>query len=119
MSWEDYEKSEVCIDASATFLGAVSLVAHKFDMTQAPDINVEIRHKSADSAIVTVNLTVRGTAVIHYGTTEGEYTLTATDNLKGVQHDIVLHNLTPGTTSIYNIIELFFEQYKKKPVKIN
>ena len=103
MSWEDYEKSEVCIDASATFLGAVSLVAHKFDMTQAPDISVEIRHKSADSAIVTVNLTVRGTAVIHYGTAEGEYTLTATDNLKGVQHDIVLHNLTPGTTYYFYV----------------
>ncbi len=103
MSWEDYEKSEVCIDASATFLGAVSLVAHKFDMTQAPDISVEIRHKSADSAIVTVNLTIRGTAVIHYGTAEGEYTLTATDNLKGVQHDIVLRNLTPGTTYYFYV----------------
>ena len=103
MSWEDYEKSEVCIDASATFLGAVSLVAHKFDMTQAPDISVEIRHKSADSAIVTVNLTIRGTAVIHYGTTEGQYTLTATDNLKGVQHDIVLRNLTPGTTYYFYV----------------
>ncbi|OWV22910.1 glycoside hydrolase family 9 protein [Fibrobacter sp. UWB3] len=103
MSWEDYEKSEVCIDASATFLGAVSLVAHKFDMTQAPDISVEIRHKSADSAIVTVNLTIRGTAVIHYGTTEGEYSLTATDNLKGVQHDIVLRNLTPGTTYYFYV----------------
>ena len=103
MSWEDYEKSEVCIDASATFLGAVSLVAHKFDMTQAPDISVEIRHKSADSAIVTVNLTIRGTAVIHYGTAEGQYTLTATDNLKGVQHDIVLRNLTPGTTYYFYV----------------
>ena len=103
MSWEDYEKSEVCIDASATFLGAVSLVAHKFDMTQAPDISVEIRHKSADSAIVTVNLTIRGTAVIHYGTTERQYSLTATDNLKGVQHDIVLRNLTPGTTYYFYV----------------
>ncbi len=103
ISWEDYEKSEVCIDASATFLSTVSILAHKFDKTIAPEISVEIRHKSADSAIVTVNLTQRGTAVIHFGTTEGEYNQTATDGALGIQHDIILRDLTPGTTYYFYV----------------
>ena len=103
MSWEDYHKSEVCIDASAIFLGTVSLVAHKFDKTVAPKISVEIRHRSADSAIVRVNLTQRGTSVIHYGTKEGEYTLEATNGNKDIQHDIVLRGLTPGTTYYFYV----------------
>ncbi len=103
MSWEDFHKSEVCIDASAIFLGTVSLVAHKFDKTVAPKISVEIRHRSADSAIVRVNLTQRGTSVIHYGTKEGEYTLEATNGNKDIQHDIVLRDLTPGTTYYFYV----------------
>ena len=103
ISWEDYEKSEVCIDASASFISTASILAHKFDRTIAPEISVEIRHKSADSAIVTVNLTQRGSAVVHFGTTEGVYNQTATDSALGIQHDIVLRDLTPGTTYYFYV----------------
>jgi hypothetical protein len=72
MSWEDYHQSETCIDAAATLVGTTMLASQKFDKTLAPDISVEIRHVSMDSALVTVKLTQRGTATISYGTPEGQ-----------------------------------------------
>ena len=103
LSWENYQMSEVCIDAAATLVGTVSLASQKIDKTAAPDIEVEIRHVSVDSAIVTVKLTQRGTATISYGTTEGQYNLTATDGTAGVQHNIVLRDLQPGTTYYFYV----------------
>lgn len=98
LSWEDYEMSEVCIDAAATLVSTLALAAKQIDKTQAPDISVEIRHVSMDSAIVTVKLTQRGSATISYGTTEGQYNLTASSTEPGVHHDITLKDLKPGTT---------------------
>ena len=103
LSWENYQMSEVCIDAAATLVSTVSLASQKIDKTAAPDIDVEIRHVSLDSAIVTVKLTQRGTATISYGTTEGQYNLTATDGTAGVQHNIVLRDLQPGTTYYFYV----------------
>lgn len=97
-SWEDYHKSETCIDAAATLVSSGALAAAKFDRTTAPKVNVEIRHVSMDSAIVMVKLTTRGSATIAYGTAEGQYTLNATDGEKGIQHEIVLRGLEKGTT---------------------
>ena len=102
-SWEDYHLSETCIDAAATLVSAGMLAAQKVDKTLAPDISVEIRHVSMDSAIVTIKLTQRGTATISYGTTEGQYNLTATSTEAGVHHDIVLHDLTPGTAYYFYV----------------
>ena len=56
LSWEDYEMSELCIDAAATFVSTVTLASKQIDKTIAPDIDVEIRHVSVDSAIVTVRI---------------------------------------------------------------
>ena len=98
LSWEHYEMSEICIDASATLVSTVSLASQKIDKTLAPDISVETRYVGVDSAIIRVKLTQRGTTTISYGTTEGVYNLEATDSTAGVLHDIVLHNLQPGTT---------------------
>ncbi len=103
MSWEDYHQSETCIDAAATLVGTTMLASQKFDKTLAPDISVEIRHVSMDSALVTVKLTQRGTATISYGTTEGQYSLSATSTSAGVKHDIVLHDLKPGTTYYFYV----------------
>ena len=105
-SWEDYHKSETCIDAAATLVSSNMIASQKFDKTAAPDINVEIRHVSMDSAIVMVKLTQRGTTVISYGTAEGQYTLTAADTVAGVQHEMVLRNLTPGTTYYFYVTGL-------------
>jgi len=102
-SWEDYHLSETCIDAAATLVSAGMLAANKVDKTLAPDISVEIRHVSMDSAIVTVKLTQRGTATISYGTTEGQYNLNAASAGAGVQHDIVLHDLKPGTAYYFYV----------------
>jgi len=105
LSWEYYEMSEICIDAAATFVSTVTLAAKQVDKTVAPDMNVEIRHVSMDSALITVNLTQRGTVTIYYGTTEGQYDLTASsEGPGGVKHDIVLHNLNPGTTYYFYVI---------------
>ena len=93
LSWEHYEMSEICIDASATLVSTVSLASQKIDKTLAPDISVETRYVGVDSAIIRVKLTQRGTTTISYGTTEGVYNLEATDSTAGVLHDIVLHNL--------------------------
>ncbi len=103
LSWEDYEMSEVCIDAAATLVSTVSLAAKQNDKTAAPDISVEIRHVSMDSALVTVKLTQRGTATVLFGTTEGQYNLTATDGNAGVQHDIILRDLKPGTAYYFYV----------------
>ena len=102
-SWEDYHLSETCIDAAATLVSAGMLASQKVDKTKAPDISVEIRHVSMDSALVTVKLTQRGTATISYGTTEGQYSLNATSDGAGVHHDIVLHDLKPGTTYYFYV----------------
>ena len=104
LSWEDYEMSELCIDAAATFVSTVTLASKQIDKTIAPDIDVEIRHVSVDSAIVTVKLSVRGTATIHYGTTEGQYDMTASSDGSGVMHDIILRDLKPGTTYYFYVI---------------
>ena len=102
-SWEDYHLSETCIDAAATLVSAGMIASNKFDKTLAPDISVEIRHVSMDSAIVTVKLTQRGTTTISYGTTEGQYNLTATSTAAGVRHDITLKDLKPGTTYYFYV----------------
>ena len=102
-SWEDYHLSETCIDAAATLVSSGMLASAKFDKTAAPDINVEIRHVSMDSAIVMVKLSQRGRTTISYGTTEGQYTLTSTDTVPGVQHQMVLRDLKPGTTYYFYV----------------
>lgn len=103
-SWEDYHKSETCIDAAATLVSSGALAAAKFDRTEAPKVNVEIRHVSMDSAIVMVKLSNRGTATIVYGTAEGSYTMTASDDEKGMQHEIILRGLDNGTTYYFYAI---------------
>ncbi|WP_297699180.1 glycoside hydrolase family 9 protein [uncultured Fibrobacter sp.] len=104
-SWEDYHKSETCIDAAATLVSSGMLAAAKFDRTAAPGVSVEIRHVSMDSAIVMVKLSTRGNATIYYGTAEGSMTTTATsdENKSGVQHEIVLRGLTNGTAYYFYV----------------
>lgn len=99
LSWEDYEMSEICIDAAAVFVGTVTLASQKVDRTAAPDVSVQIRHVSMDSAIVVVKLTKRGTASLYYGTSETAMTEVAVpdNNAAGVQHEIILRGLQPGT----------------------
>ena len=106
MSWEDYHKSETCIDAAATLVSSGMLAAAKFDRTVAPDVNVEIRHVSMDSAIVMVKLTTRGTASIYYGTSETSMTEIAVpdNNAAGVQHEIILRGLQNGTTYYFHAV---------------
>ncbi len=102
-SWEDYHLSETCIDAAATLVSAGMLASQKVDKTLAPDISVEIRYVHTDSAIVMVKLTQRGTATISYGTTEGQYTKTAQSANPGIQHNIILRDLQPGTTYYFYV----------------
>ncbi len=99
-SWEDYHKSETCIDAAATLVSSGMLAAAKFDRTAAPGVSVEIRHVSMDSAIVVVKLTTRGNVTLYYGTDEASMTTSATsDSAKsGVMHEIILRGLQNGTT---------------------
>ena len=98
-SWEDYHKSETCIDAAATLVSSGMLAAAKFDRTIAPGVSVEIRHVSMDSAIVVVKLSNRGTVNLYYGTSESTMTEVASpdNNVPGVQHEIILRDLQPGT----------------------
>ena len=99
-SWEDYHKSETCIDAAATLVSSGAIAAAKFDRTTPPKVSVEIRHVSADSAIVMVKLTGRGFAELNYGTSETSMKTTAQpDTVKaGMQHEIILRGLEKGTT---------------------
>ena len=105
-SWEDYHKSETCIDAAATLVSSGMLASAKFDRTVAPGVNVEIRHVSADSAIVMVKLSSRGTATLYYGTSETDMSVNATtdDGKAGVQHEIILRGLQPGTGYYFYVV---------------
>ena len=105
LNWEDYEMSELCIDAAAVFVGTVTLASQKIDRTVAPDVKVEIRHVSMDSAIVMVKLSTRGNATIYYGTSEADMNTKAmTDDGKaGVQHEIILRGLQNGTTYYFYV----------------
>lgn len=100
LSWEDYHKSETCIDAAATLVGTGAIAAAKFDRTKPPKVSVEIRHVSADSAIVMVKLSSRGFAQLSYGTNETQMTTVAQpdSNKAGMQHEIILRGLEKGTT---------------------
>lgn len=101
-SWEGFKISEVCIDAAAVLIASSMLTAQQVDKTAPPKVTVEIRHVSMDSAIVVVNLDVRGTALINYGTTDNTLEMNNTavpdKNEPGVTHEIILRNLEPGTT---------------------
>lgn len=99
-SWEDYHKSETCIDAAAVLVSSGAIAAAKFDRTKPPKVSVEIRHVSADSAIVMVKLSNRGFAQLSYGTSEAAMgTIAMPDSNKaGMQHEIILRGLEKGTT---------------------
>ncbi|MCQ2108166.1 MAG: glycoside hydrolase family 9 protein [Fibrobacter sp.] len=99
-SWEDYHKSETCIDAAAVLVSSTAIAAAKYDRTTPPKVSVEIRHVSMDSAIVMVKLSNRGFAQLAYGTTETAMTTAATPdtNKAGMQHEIILRGLEKGTT---------------------
>lgn len=99
-SWEDYHKSETCIDAAAILVSTSAIAAAKYDRTKPPKVSVEIRHVSMDSAIVMVKLTNRGYAQLAYGTSETTMNTIATadSNKAGMQHEIILRGLEKGTT---------------------
>ena len=105
-SWDNYKISEACLDASAILIGSTMLVAQKSDRTVAPDVNVEIRHVSMDSAIVVVKLSKRGTSTIYYGTSETSMTEVAVpdSNVAGVRHEIILRDLQPGTGYYFYVV---------------
>lgn len=114
-SWEDYHLSETCIDAAATLVGATMLASQKVDKTLAPDINVEIRHVSMDSAIIVVKLSQRGTVDIIYGTDEANLSSKQSSADEGVYHEIVLKNLTPGT--LYSFFAKGYNAYNPANMK--
>ncbi len=105
-SWEGHTISETCLDASAILVGSTMLVAQEFDRTEAPDVNVEIRHVSMDSAIVMVKLSKRGTSTIYYGTSETSMTEIAVpdSNVAGMRHEIILRGLQPGTGYYFYVV---------------
>ena len=100
-SWEEYHISETCIDATATLVSSGMLASQKINRTRPPKMQVEIRHVSMDSAIVVVKLDIRGTALIKYGKTDDASGMNNTakpdNDIPGVEHEIVLRNLEPGT----------------------
>lgn len=108
LSWEDYHKSETCIDAAATFVSASMMASAKFDRKRAPKVTVEVRHVSMDSALISIRLDVRGTAAVKYGTGETMNDMTTLaspdDDVPGVVHEIVLRDLKPGTTYYFYAI---------------
>lgn len=109
-SWEYYQMSELCIDAAASLVSVVNLAAKKIDRSTAPQVSVEIRHVSMDSAIIFVKLSSRGSVDILYGTDGESFPNTASSAESGVAHEIVLRGLTPGT--MYNFYVKGYNAYK-------
>ena len=108
LSWEDYFKSETCIDGTAMFLAAATTAIKEEDRNRAPSqINVEIRYVGYDSAIVKVSQDVRGPAMILYSTNEtGPFNTPVKDTVNGVNHEIHLTGLQNGTTYYFKVIAI-------------
>lgn len=108
LSWEDYFKSETCIDATAMFLAAASAAIKEEDRNRAPaEVNVEIRYAGFDSAIVKVTQDVRGPAMILYSTNEtGPFNVPVKDTVNSVSHEIHLTGLQSGTTYYFKVISI-------------
>ncbi len=108
LSWEDYFKSETCIDATAMFLAAASAAIKEEDRNRAPsDIKVEIRYAGYDNAIIKVGQDVRGPAMILYSTNEtGPFNIPAKDTVNSVNHEFNLTGLKNGTTYYFKVISV-------------
>ena len=108
LSWEDYFKSETCIDGTAMFLAAATTAIKEEDRNRAPsEIKVEIRYVGFDSAIVKVAQDVRGPAMILYSTNEtGPFNVPVKDTTNGVSHEIHLTGLQNGTTYYFKVIAI-------------
>ena len=108
LSWEDYFKSETCIDGTAMFLAAATTAIKEEDRNRAPSkINVEIRYVGFDSAIVKISQDVRGPAMILYSTNEtGPFSTAVKDSVPGVSHDIHMTGLQNGTTYYFKVIAI-------------
>jgi hypothetical protein len=107
-SWEDYFKSETCIDGTAMFLAAATTAIKEEDRNRAPSkINVEIRYVGYDSAIVKISQDVRGPAMILYSTNEtGPFNVAVKDSVPGVAHDIHMTGLKNGTTYYFKVVAI-------------
>ena len=108
LSWEDYYKSETCIDGTAMFLAAATTAIKEEDRNRAPSkVNVEIRYVGYDSAIVKISQDVRGPAMILYSTNEtGPFSTAVKDTVPGVAHDIHMTGLQNGTTYYFKVIAI-------------
>ena len=108
LSWEDYYKSETCIDGTAMFLAAATTAIKEEDRNRAPSkINVEIRYVGYDSAIVKISQDVRGPAMILYSTNEtGPFTTPVKDSVPGVAHEIHMTGLQNGTTYFFKVVAI-------------
>ena len=108
LSWEDYFKSETCIDGTAMFLAAATTAIKEEDRNRAPSkVNVEIRYVGYDSAIVKISQDVRGPAMILYSTNEtGPFSTAVKDTVPGVAHDIHMTGLQNGTTYYFKVIAI-------------
>lgn len=107
-SWEDYFKSETCIDGTAMFLAAAATAIKEEDRNRAPSkVDVEIRYVGYDSAIVTINQDVRGQAMILYSESEtGPFASMAVDSVPGVKHTIHMKDLKNGTTYYFKVVAI-------------
>lgn len=108
LSWEDYFKSEICIDATATLIAATTTAIHEEDRNRAPSkINVEIRYVGSDSAIIKIGQDIRGPAMILYSTSEtGPFNIPVKDTVPGVSHEIHMTGLQNGTTYFFKAIAI-------------
>lgn len=108
LSWEDYFKSEICIDATATLIAATTTTIHEEDRNRAPSkINVEIRYVGSDSAIIKIGQDMRGPAMLLYSTNEtGPFNIPVKDTVPSVSHEIHMTGLQNGTTYFFKVIAI-------------
>ena len=95
--WQITENT--CIDAVSNIIPSAVLLAKSEDLNRAPSMKVEIRHVSMDSAIVVVKLDLNGIVTIALDTADGvQNPAFVTTETASNMHEIVLHDLKPGTT---------------------
>jgi len=101
--YDDYTHTETCIDAAATTIGPLVMLAKDEDLNGAPVISVQIEYVGYDKAILTIKQNRYGTATVEYGTSEATLSNSKASDSASVNHRIELTGLNAGTTYFFKV----------------
>lgn len=96
--FDDFYKSEVCLDATTTIIAATTILAADENLNSPPYIDVQIEFVGFDRAIITLRQNRFGVGAINFGTAPNTMTQRVISPNPGVLHRLELTGLDNGTT---------------------